>query len=213
MPRGRRAGRPTRGRPQKKEESPNEAGVADVFQDLIAEAATISQASASEDGRPIKKRRVGGRLVVSGGPNELGDSRSQNGAVQGLVTPSEDVERESSSVRQTIYNESDGSEDSEDADWQDVTLAITAETAESMQREPLGDVQDLTLDLQADQIGLDTSSTNRRKPLTAAERKLRLEVHKMHVLTFLSHVHLRNHWCNDLDIQVWSNVDLRRSRH
>ena len=202
MPRGRRAGRPARGRPQKREESLSEV---DIFQDLIAEAASLSQASASEDGRTVKKRRVGGRLVISGVPKKPEDDQFQNGVVQEHVVPSQDDDNEPSSLRQTIYNESEDSEDSGDADWQDVTLAVPAESG---QREQERDLQDLSLDLQADHAGLDKSPTNRRKPLTAAERRLRLEVHKMHVLTLLSHVHLRNHWCNDLEVQVWLNVDL-----
>ena len=203
MLRGRRAGRPAKGRSQKKEEPLS--GV-DIFEDLIAEAASLSQASASDDGRTVKKRRVGGRLVISGVPKESEEDQVQNGAIQEHVVPSQGIENQSSSIRQTIYNESEDSEDSGDADWQDVTLAAPAETG---QREQDRDLQDLSLDLQADRFGLDKSPANRRKPLTAAERRLRLEVHKMHVLALLSHVHLRNHWCNDLEVQVWLNVYIR----
>jgi hypothetical protein len=42
----------------------------------------------------------------------------------------------------------------------------------------------------------------RRKPVTAAERKIRLDVHKTHLLCLLSHVQRRNLWCNDEEVQV-----------
>jgi hypothetical protein len=53
----------------------------------------------------------------------------------------------------------------------------------------------------------DKSPRTRRKgqkPPTLAERKLRLDVHKIHVMCLLYHVFVRNHWCNDSKLQVRS---------
>ncbi len=51
--------------------------------------------------------------------------------------------------------------------------------------------------------GLEFSSPeHRRKPATLVERKLRLEVHKWHVLCLLAHLQRRNYWCDDEKVQA-----------
>jgi xeroderma pigmentosum group C-complementing protein len=41
----------------------------------------------------------------------------------------------------------------------------------------------------------------RRRAITSVDKKKRLDVHKMHVLCLMYHVHRRNAWCNDLRVQ------------
>jgi xeroderma pigmentosum group C-complementing protein len=41
----------------------------------------------------------------------------------------------------------------------------------------------------------------RRKAVSKAEKVLRLEAHKMHVLCLLAHLDRRNEWCNDEDVK------------
>src|ERR1700753_872399 len=40
-----------------------------------------------------------------------------------------------------------------------------------------------------------------RRPATPAEKKIRLDTHKLHVLCLLLHYFGRNHWCNDVTLQ------------
>ena len=44
------------------------------------------------------------------------------------------------------------------------------------------------------------NATARRK-ITAVDRRIRLETHKLHLLCLLFHVHLRNRWCNNDEVQ------------
>jgi xeroderma pigmentosum group C-complementing protein len=42
----------------------------------------------------------------------------------------------------------------------------------------------------------------KRRQITAVDRKTRLEVHKLNLICLISHVRLRNRWCNDTEVQV-----------
>lgn len=42
----------------------------------------------------------------------------------------------------------------------------------------------------------------RKKPLTARDRALRLEVHKVHVIALLASASVRNKWCNNSLLKV-----------
>lgn len=42
----------------------------------------------------------------------------------------------------------------------------------------------------------------KRRGITAAEKQLRLSIHKVHLLCLLRHVQIRNLWCNDEELQV-----------
>ncbi|KAK6521037.1 hypothetical protein TWF506_001270 [Arthrobotrys conoides] len=42
-----------------------------------------------------------------------------------------------------------------------------------------------------------SKSSTSKKPPTPAERKIRLEIHKLHLLCLISHLHLRSTFCND----------------
>ena len=44
------------------------------------------------------------------------------------------------------------------------------------------------------------NATARRK-ITAVDRRIRLETHKLHLLCLLFHVHLRNRWCNNDEVR------------
>ena len=44
-----------------------------------------------------------------------------------------------------------------------------------------------------------------KRKITAVERRVRLEIHKMHLMCLMTHVSLRNRWCNDKAVQ--DNLD------
>ncbi|KAI4264682.1 MAG: hypothetical protein L6R35_007287, partial [Caloplaca aegaea] len=197
-------------------------GLNTAYRDMLAEAEVESSPTQTGDeGRPIKRRRVRGQLVTANksGPSQQdapivavqeSPAGKQGISKQGLNLGSgdEDVENQNGSTedpsprQQQVPYEDDTSEDSEESNfaWEEVELAHEAD-------QPILDpaesdsAQDLDLVLEDDRKQLRNQvSTARRKPLTALEKKMRLEVHKVHFLCLLYHVHLRNHWCNDQNL-------------
>jgi xeroderma pigmentosum group C-complementing protein len=75
-------------------------------------------------------------------------------------------------------------------DWEEVGLRKDGveETAE----EDVEDEKPMELVLDTGDVRSPRRGTARRKPSTAIEKKMRLEVHKTHLLCLLAHVHLRN---------------------
>ncbi|KAI4112634.1 MAG: hypothetical protein LQ341_007844, partial [Variospora aurantia] len=124
-----------------------------------------------------------------------------------LGSGDEDVENQNGSIvdpsprQQQVPYEDDTSEESDFA-WEEVELA---HEADQPILDPAEDdnTQDLNLVLEDDRKQpRNQGSIARRKPLTALEKKMRLEVHKVHFLCLLYHVHLRNHWCNDQNLHT-----------
>jgi xeroderma pigmentosum group C-complementing protein len=161
-----------------------------IYQELLEEAESASQSSATEDGRSIKKRRIGGRLVVTETPVEI---KAEDQSV--VATDKSPITLQQNTSTQVAYNDFDDDSDDSDIDWEDVELAPESQVTA---KQNLGDL-DLVLDGSEKAKKADTP---RRNVLTAADRKIRLDIHKMHIIALLSHVNRRNHWCSDFDIQV-----------
>ncbi|KAL8679711.1 MAG: hypothetical protein Q9186_004029 [Xanthomendoza sp. 1 TL-2023] len=153
---------------------------------MLAEV-NSSPTQTSDEGRAIKRRRVRGRIIAQDDDGSLPD-KSQMAIVESL----------NSGQDQTAYNDS-SSEDSDFA-WEEV--GVPHEGGQHLDDQPEEeDEQMLNLVLGGEgEQESKLSTAARRRPLTAVERQLRLEVHKVHLLCLLSHVHLRNHWCNDQNI-------------
>ena len=170
--------------------------VPEVYQEMLADASPPSPSLSNEEGRSIKKRRVGGHIVVQdfASPRVTPDNESI------LETASE---HEAAPVQQgtrqpqTTYNESDDSADS-DLNWEEVDLKDQILTENSA-----NESGELQLVLENNESSAKKTTIRRKRPLTSADRRLRLEIHKMHILALLAHVHLRNHWCNDIEVQVY----------
>ncbi|KAL9628805.1 MAG: hypothetical protein Q9204_005649, partial [Flavoplaca sp. TL-2023a] len=201
----------SRGRTSKGKSQRTAHGLNDAYQDMLNEA-NSSPTQTSDEGRTVKKRRVRGRIVAQNDADGSLTKLSPEG--RSLPTASHvDRSSENSTLKlepthplqqgQTAYDV-DCSEESDFA-WEEVGL--THEEAEVLD-DPLKEQQEQQLDLVLDQDDEeDTASPAvvRKKPLTALERKHRLELHKVHLLCLLSHVHMRNHWCNDQNIHVCSH--------
>lgn len=161
----------------------------DVYQEMLDEAeARYPEQFAT--GRPTKRRRVGDMKAV---PVGVGPSEP--------IHPDPEADKHGTQPVQTIYDSST-SEESE-AEWEDVEFQ---QSPQSLLKAPTafeGDDQmlQITLEQEPEQR---KKAVQRRKPLTGAERKARLDVHKAHVLCLLGHVQLRNMWCNDEILQVRS---------
>lgn len=147
--------------------------------------------------RPLKRRRVG-------------DSKSiQTRAIPVDSPPLEPVTVASSQDDepiqnvQTIYDST--TSDESDVEWEDVevaqpTQALYGTTTTNVDRD---EILQITLDRKPETR---KRAPARRKPVTAAEKKLRLDAHKAHLLCLLAHVSLRNRWCNDDVLQVRSSL-------
>lgn len=195
----------------------------DVYRDLLTEAGVTSSRMTSDDeaARPLKKRRRTGRspepVAESSAPREPGpepkpkpglkpepDAKHDSPAITKSPVAQEldeeddqDIEFEDVAIPeptvQTIYQSSedeDGSEE-EDLQFEDVDVNAIA----SKQKE--ADDGTLRLNLTATQQALGPSKRSRKQPLTKEQKKLRVDIHRMHLLCLLAHVERRNHWCND----------------
>jgi xeroderma pigmentosum group C-complementing protein len=103
-------------------------------------------------------------------------------------------------VLQTVIDsdESDGS----DEEWEDA-LADGHDTDDQEEVELVTpQIADISITIGAKKSeDLVTKRRVRRRAITLVDKKKRLDIHKMHVLCLLYHVHRRNAWCNDLRVQ------------
>lgn len=153
---------------------------------MLVEAATDN----TEDARPLKKRKVqtsAEEPALPSAPANAADRESSN-----------ELEDDTPKL-QTIIDDSES--DESDMDWEEVDL--NQQNADAV-LPPLTKAQaEETLQIE---IGNDDTKNRparaRRKAATAAERAMRLHIHKMHVLCLLYNAHIRNAWCNDERVQV-----------
>jgi xeroderma pigmentosum group C-complementing protein len=169
-----------------------EGGIPEIYQDMLVEAAASAPLMANNEGRAAKRRRVEEPLPYHVTPEPQLPSREE---------PEDGIEPEAGSVpptgaRQTIYDDFVDSDES-DADFEDVVLKHGSEASD-------GEVESdkpLQLDLSWPSGRQDTPPVQRRKPATTAEKRLRLHVHKWHVLCLLLHGCHRNRWCDNGEVQ------------
>lgn len=179
------------------------AALPDVYADMLSEALS-SPAQLSDEGKTIKKRRIVGPVAGEGiglsvdiQTEKLQDIESITDAEKGTGTS---VEK----GKQQIFDESEDSEPS-DGDWEDVdfTKPIMYQE-ERLGRDDSGD-GGFNLVLETVDREAQRPTTLKRKPITQAEKQLRLAIHKMHLLCLIFHIHVRNHWCNDEKVHVIDN--------
>jgi len=102
-----------------------------------------------------------------------------------------------SRVRQTIVD-SDESDDS-DMEWED---ALADDDDPDEGGEATRQVGDISITLGGNKsTDPGTKKKARRRAITSVDKKRRLDIHKMHLLCLLYHVHRRNTWCNDRRVQ------------
>lgn len=186
------------GRVDPAKNTPSQPGLPNIYTDMLADTVSSSN-HVTEEGRTIKKRRIAGRMV-SQDPDEENHFQSElSNDPDQVVVDGLDAELKPAR-QQTAYNESEDSAES-DMDWEEVDLVHPSMQEDSPERdnEPQGE-----LNLVLGQIDHEARKPARmnRKPITKEEKQLRLEIHKIHLLSLLFHVHLRNHWCNDKEVHV-----------
>lgn len=163
---------------------------------MLVEAAKNPLSKADLQTKAVKRRRLddGSSQVIDSGPT-AGDGPEppmdgvENGDEGEIVRPA--------MHKQTVFDDFGVSDDDSEDDFEDVDLEADPEesSAHDITNEPL------QLDLSRKPGPEITPAAGRRKPATAVERKIRLGVHKWHVLCLLAHVQRRNHWCDDDRVQ------------
>lgn len=183
-----------KGKGKGKASAPNQHGVPGVYREMLAEALPTHQDIPE---RPLKRRMTGRQKPI--------EAASSKQKITENATPDEDDEdiefedvldrgQEDSDasidppkLQQTAYRSDDESGGS-DAEWDPLDFDINLDADE-----PKGDLE-LTL---TSRPTPKQQNTPRRKVVTKADRSLRLEIHKMHLLCLLSYLSRRNGWCND----------------
>ncbi|KAI9840453.1 MAG: hypothetical protein M1837_001609 [Sclerophora amabilis] len=181
--------------------------VADIYKELLIEAAPSSSTHFDEDRRAFKRRRTrrpGERPQAKQDP-DLGEvcdkipSRKEDENQDHSTSDASDYVH-APSAGQTAFADSESSAGS-DVDWEEVDLANAHGGDINAIEKDERDGKDMNVVLSRDKIDDEKARRPKRRPVTAAERRSRLEIHKMHILCLLAHVDMRNDWCNDFETQ------------
>jgi xeroderma pigmentosum group C-complementing protein len=191
----------TRGKGKGKAPS-NRNAVPEVYQQMLAEALP-TQSSIPE--RPLKRRRTGQRNAplaaeaLSKSSDPIDEDDEEDAEFEDVLDARNQQDSEASDfeappkVQQTAYRDSDDESDESDHEWEGVDFDALPED-----NEPSGDLE---LTLKPRTTPQRQKITPRRKAVSKAEKVLRLEAHKMHVLCLLAHLDRRNEWCNDEEVR------------
>lgn len=201
--------------------------VPDVYQEMLLEE-TANAAGADDEERPLKKRKTARSHTTRSPP--LQPQPVQSSAKHVLRSPSPippQTERTSQSqvpprvrVQQTTASgptndnerprggrvvqttiDSDESDDS-DMEWEDALGDEDGSEGEDEDSNPAPQVGDISITIGGKKPEEQEAKRRvRRRAITSVDKKRRLDIHKMHVLCLLYHVHRRNAWCNDRRVQ------------
>ena len=178
-----------------------------VYQDLLLQDANSAHA---DETRPLKRPRTTKQPSPKPSSTPRTTSRVLSSAHVGPAIPTspqadiateEEPASEDDRVVQTIINETYESSESEESEfeWEDVVLG--QEDGEG-NADPEPEINDISITFGERTDEQKATNRVRRKGITSAERKLRLDIHKLHILCLLYHVHRRNIWCNDEKVQA-----------
>lgn len=205
-----RAGRVQKGGKAKaRKRASSVADLPDVYADMLSEALS-SPAQVSDEGKTIKKRRIAGPAAGEGIGLSVDIQTEKLQDIESITDAEKGTGISVEQGKQQIFDESEDSEPS-DGDWEDVDFTKPI----MYQEEPLGrdDSGDGGLNLVLETVDREAQrqTTLKRKPITQAEKQLRLAIHKMHLLCLIFHIHVRNHWCNDEKVHVIDDPILAHS--
>ena len=160
--------------------------IPDVYHDMLAEAYDANPEDFQPDPRPRKRRKVNF------------ESEETTAPAKPVKEPSPIPTRSPSPISgppQVVFND-DFDESDSDAEFEDVEIDDEEENDSADRVEPKAVQIDLSRPLDTPR-----KAVQRRKPVTKAERDLRLDVHKWHLLCLLIHIASRNRWCDDEQVQ------------
>lgn len=179
-----------------------QAVVPTIYGEMLADTMS-SPTQLNEDGNATKKRRIAGRMFTQNQEKARIASSDQDSNDGNSATPEEPAINIRAAGKQTAYQDSEDSAES-DMNWEEIDIANNLEQANAPEDE-FATAGELNIILGGDEQANQQKKLLKRKPITSVERKLRLEIHKMHLLTLLVHVHSRNNWCNDEHVHVCSS--------
>ncbi|OKL60866.1 hypothetical protein UA08_03363 [Talaromyces atroroseus] len=185
-----RRGRGRREITGKRKDGEKEEEIPEVYRELLAEADARASKEPQHGSSPVKRRKVGERLFAT-------QITEPNTEVQATSDSNNVLE---STQEQPIYDldADDGSEDDSDMEWEEVLIQQPERSIQERTAVTGDESLDITLKKPSNQR---RTIVRRRKPVSGAEKKLRLDIHKNHVLCLLGHVYIRNLWCNDDEVQ------------
>ncbi len=163
----------------------------EVYDEMLTEA-VASPTSLGENGRALKKRRTGKSGTSGNFPTTVESSSYEEcGSQYGRGR------------QQTIHDDSQSSEAS-DVDWEQVDLKEELGSEVDAKQLSANDtaIKDISVVLDGAKSTQPNLKSSRRLPASALEKQKRLEIHKMHLCCLISHVYIRNSWCNNEKIQV-----------
>lgn len=189
-------GRPStrRTRQSARQRQDSDDGIPEVYGEMLAEAAREEQA-ASSNPRATKRRKLDEEPSTKIGL-DFDLFGSDDVVANKSVTAAND--QPSEKLQQIVYDEFEGSGDS-DVEFEDVDLEALPEENDDIAEKP--QPKFLELDLSTTNLETPKRAATRRKPVGPGERKLRLEVHKAHLVCLLSHLNCRNRWCEAESVQ------------
>lgn len=196
---------------RKRRAAPTDDAVPSVYREMLAEAGPSTTRNTQSP--PLKRKRPGERPPTR--PAAKPSRQSEASAPTGDVDDDGDGDDDDENIEfedvslptptlQTIMRDSEEEEDEEDGDDDDIRFEDVSFEGPGSTSVPSSDQpKDLNLNLTAQKAAMTPRrSVDRRKPMTKEEKLRRVEVHKMHLLCLLSHVALRNWWCNSPEAQA-----------
>jgi len=168
-----------------------EPALPDVYQEMLRESG-VGASVARQKRRKVGKE--GDEIIDTAWPSALKPAIASN------TKPTQEQREKPGEKPELVEAADEGLDDSDDddneVDWEDVDLTTVLEP------KPAGPaVLEVTLNDSSEMKG----STLERRKVTAMDRKIRLEVHKLHLLCLMAHVSRRNQWCNNKQVQVIPN--------
>lgn len=176
----------------------------DVYREMLAELGPDATSRPQGEGlRPGKRRRVGrghppqrepsaapraaAAVEIKTDKSQASDDRTRN------VSPEPELQL----VDFNPEASSDGSHDSDEFENVDLFDSATVTAQLPTDAKSFDGGASLNLTLGASQAKAASTSRKRRAITHIVDKQLILPTHKLHILCLLSHLSLRNHWCND----------------
>jgi xeroderma pigmentosum group C-complementing protein len=170
---------------------------------MLADAASSKAAGPEEDSKPLKKRKTassGRQSETRSVRDQIVPSNDRRPRSPAPISNLDESDEEASEHRTLQTIEVSDESDESDMEWEDA-LGEGDEQGDDDDAEL--EVGDLSITIDGDNgKGKEPAKKARRKGITSVDKKRRLDIHKMHVLCLLYHVHRRNVWCNDGRVQA-----------
>jgi len=193
-----------RGR-QSKRTAQVEDPIADLYKEMLSEAASSTATVSGDEERPFKRRRVGKTQAAPKVEPPAADRghRDASPTDHSSLFGDDELKEDHIPVNQQTITDYSEEESESEMEWEEVGLQPTALSTgdEDAQPTPV-EKGDLTIVMGGPQATRKLTAARRRKGVSSAEKSMRLDVHKIHVLCLLAHVHIKNAWCNDSKVQV-----------